>query len=509
MRKKQFRKEKAAGSGARGRLDERAEKSLVRWQKPLLAVLCLAAALRVFAFSAAFPFFNNVDEQAHVDVVLKYARGHWPRATNERFDAEAARLILLYGTPEYLDDPKQRGIDVPPPPWQMPAFANYVLERGTTIWTGRVNHEANSPPVYYALAGTWYTAGRALGLRDGQLLYWLRFLNVPLIVLLVCCGYALSRELHPDRIDLRIGVPALLAFLPQDVFYSINSDVLSPVLFAFSLLLVLRWYRREAPGVFLSASVGLLVALTFLVKYTNIALPLIFGVVVLLKARKKAWVPVAIAVVAAALPVAICLGRNYLLLGDLAGTQAKVEFLGWSRRPFNAIFAHPILTPAGFWTFWSGLMHTFWRGEFVWHLKRIASPVADTFYSISSLALLIAAAVSAVRRRWQGRAADEAVWASVILSVLCLAVLSVWFQYGNSFYPSQKEPYFTSGRLIAGMLVPFLILYLEGVAFLLRPFSRVAGPLAFVLLTCVMMTVSEVTLSRDMFTNAYNWFYLP
>ena len=47
-------------------------------------ILCVLAALRVFVFSAAFPFFTNVDEQSHVDLVSKYARGHVPAGLRGR-----------------------------------------------------------------------------------------------------------------------------------------------------------------------------------------------------------------------------------------------------------------------------------------------------------------------------------------------------------------------------------------------------------------------------------------
>src|SRR2546430_15671587 len=51
----------------------------ILYERKVILLLCAIGALRVFIFSAAFPFFNNVDEQAHVDLVMKYARGHVPR----------------------------------------------------------------------------------------------------------------------------------------------------------------------------------------------------------------------------------------------------------------------------------------------------------------------------------------------------------------------------------------------------------------------------------------------
>jgi hypothetical protein len=314
--------------------------------------------------------------------------------------------------------------------------------------------------------------------------------------MLVWCAYLFCRTGYYDRPELRLGVPILGAFLPQDIFYSISSDVLSPFFFAASLCVLLAWYRSEHPRAALGAVIGLLVALTFLAKFTNIALPVIFGVAIFFKTRRgihdgrgpDALLAASVALLTASLPVAICLGRNYVLLGDATGTQAKIEQLGWSWRPLVSILDHPVFTPAGFWTFWDGLMRTFWRGEFVWHLKPIANPFVDAFYTTSSTAFLIAAAVAQLlrmRRDANERAASPGslsavtamVWASVTLSVICLVALSISFEYGTSFFPSNAHPYFTSGRLIAGALIPFLVLYVEGLTFLGQRLSRVRAPL--------------------------------
>src|SRR5438874_9504502 len=56
-----------------------------RW---IVIGLCALAGIRVFIFAAAFPFFNNVDEQAHVDLVVKYAHAQWPRGI-ENYSTES------------------------------------------------------------------------------------------------------------------------------------------------------------------------------------------------------------------------------------------------------------------------------------------------------------------------------------------------------------------------------------------------------------------------------------
>jgi len=78
----------------------------------IIAGLCLAAAIRVFAFSAAFPFFNNVDERAHFDMVLKYSRGHLPAAPLEYGDPVAAEIIANSETGEFMDIQVDKSPDI-------------------------------------------------------------------------------------------------------------------------------------------------------------------------------------------------------------------------------------------------------------------------------------------------------------------------------------------------------------------------------------------------------------
>src|SRR2546429_4077509 len=88
----------------------------VRW---IVIGLCAFAAIRVFVFAAAFPFFNNVDEQAHVDLAIKYSHGNIPREI-EPFAPEAALYFAIYSTPEYFLKPEQYGGQYPRPNWLLP-----------------------------------------------------------------------------------------------------------------------------------------------------------------------------------------------------------------------------------------------------------------------------------------------------------------------------------------------------------------------------------------------------
>jgi len=203
-----------------------------RRELALILFLCLAAALRVFIFSAGFPFFSNIDEDLHFDLIMQYSHARLPRSF-DLLKEETLEWIVPYASPEFLATPDQfPGAKFPPPLWkQSPAEAAPELAATKAAWSTEINFEASQPPLYYALASVWWQIGKRIGLTGIQSLYWFRFLNVPLMAIVVWLGYVTARAIAPERVDLRIGVPMLLAFIPQNVFYAINNDVLSPICF--------------------------------------------------------------------------------------------------------------------------------------------------------------------------------------------------------------------------------------------------------------------------------------
>ena len=42
-------------------------------ERTVIFILCALAGIRIFLFNAAFPPFNNVDEEHHFDIVYKYS----------------------------------------------------------------------------------------------------------------------------------------------------------------------------------------------------------------------------------------------------------------------------------------------------------------------------------------------------------------------------------------------------------------------------------------------------
>src|SRR5437879_9447677 len=168
--------------------------------------LCAVAAIRVFVFAAVFLFFNHVDEQAHVDLVVKYAHAK-PLRGIKPCASEAALYFAVYSTPEYFVTPEQYGGQYPPPNWLLPQDElQKILDDEIPFWESRLNHESGEPPLYYALAGGWMNLGRVFGLRGLSLLYWVRFLNIGFAAALVWTGFTATRSTLPTNQFLQIGV---------------------------------------------------------------------------------------------------------------------------------------------------------------------------------------------------------------------------------------------------------------------------------------------------------------
>lgn len=492
-----------------------------RGEQIFVIVLCILAAARVFAYSAAFPFFNNVDEQMHFDLVTKYSVADVPKEEISNYSRRVAELIVLYGTPEYFRGPASfPNGRIPSPVWKIPNVrSTQAFDRAAANWQQRGNHESTSFPAYYAIAGLWSAAGRSAGLSGGTFLYWIRFLNVPLFAALVYLSYLIGRTLAADSPVQRLGLPILTAFFPQDVFYSINSDVLSPLLFAASLCMLLQLYF-ENKSLLYHALAGSAVAGCFLVKLSNLAVLVLLGLIVILKVkhllaegRFREYLPrLSVLILASFVPIGLWLARNRLLFGDVTGSAHKAEVLGWTVKPWGQIWDHPIFSISGFFHFLSELTVTFWRGEFVWHFERIRLPWMDIFYTASSAIFIGTCLIAFVLKRTGTNKKYRFLLAmsflTVASSVLLLGALSVAFDFGNCWYPSKESPYFTSGRLILCSLLPFLLLYIDGLDRLFSRWKKPAVPLAVLLLVVFVITVSEWMISRHVFLSPYNWFHL-
>ena len=482
----------------------------------LIFAICIVATVRLFIGSTAFPFFGVCDEHEHYDVIYKYSIGHIPGGM-ETYDPRAGALEAYLESPEVLDRPEDRvnGM-IPLPLWQTPETAGVVVQQGSEWYSRFPSTETTQPPLYYALAAAWSKLGGMLHLEGAFLLYWLRFLNIPIYGLLVWLSYLFARRFYPSLPFMRLAMPLMLVFFPQDIFYFMNNDVLSPLVVGFAVYCLLILYLEDRSAWFHVAT-GLLVAAGMLTKFTNVAILPIFIAVLVLKPRlpvrkaheNKAW-RLWLAFGAMALPLGAWLTRNALVIGDITGSGDKVDILGWTLKPLSKVFDHPIFTPGGFWTFLYGFVQTFWRGEMVWYGKVMALQPVDLFYAGTSLVFLVAAAAATLHRTKKAmepeRLANLVGLGMLAVSIAFLYVISIAYDFGNCYNPSRDHPYLNQGRLVLGMLIPFLGLYLYGMQAVLARIKLEKLRTPLIILMLLVMLSSEAYVTAPVFKSQYNWY---
>jgi hypothetical protein len=216
--------------------------------------------------------------------------------------------------------------------------------------------------------------------------------------------------------------------------------------------------------------------------------------------------------ICAGIPAAWWVIRCRLDFGDFTGSEGKIQLLGWTHKPMAEWLHHPIFSPRGLWEFSSGLFASVWRGEFLWHRQPLASIAVDLAYVLLSLGLMgmafwnlclrpASATHSERRTLWFGLG-------SVLASAAFLGFLSIIYDFHDCFYPSREHPFFASGRLMLGALIPFLLVCLYGLDCALnRINSKWARPLAVVGLILFML-LTEVVIDWPVFFSRYNWFHL-
>ena len=489
-------------------------------ERSVVLLLCFLAALHVFVFAAAFPFFNVVDEQLHVDLVVHYSHGDVPRALSAP-DSEALPYLIGFGTLEYLYPPTALpGGHIPPPLWKQPLeTAAPFLAARETQWKNHINHEASQPPLYYSLAGAWWRLGKLLGFGGAAQLYWLRFLNLPLVAGIAWLGWFTARRIFPDNKFIRLAVPALVAFLPQTIFYAVNNDILAPLTFGAVFVLLLKVWSAERLTPRLAVTTGLAFAAAYLTKTSNLPLLAVAALFLLLKvfllARKgrmpASIFPLLMLILTAGLPMAGWMIWCKIHFGDFTGSDQKIQFLNWRPMPLAEWFHHPLFTPSGAWYFISRNLSTFWQGEFMWERQPLALPAVDLTYVALTLGVLALTLVALPLRPSPfssiQRTAIGLGFACVLAAFTFFAWLSVRYDFQDCFYPSRARPFFVSGRLMLGMLIPFLLLIACGLDRLVRRFQAATK---FTLLCALLgfMLASEITIDWAIFPNEYNWFHL-
>lgn len=488
------------------------------WERAFIVAIALGAALRTLVFAAGLPFFTNVDEHRHVDMALKYARGALPHPDAAVYEPGFPRLLALYGTQEYL---LPAGREPSPPTWQLgDAVLARRVEKNARYFSSAPNLEVFQSPFYYALAGGWLALARSGGLDWGRALYSVRALGALALSALVVLAYRFLRETHPEDAVVRLGVPALLAAAPLDVFHYVTGDSLAPLIGGLAFVWTLRCGidpdRRAADF----AIAGLTGAAAFLTKSTLVVM---IGLLVLVSVRGVVTAPLGqrrargwrlgLLWACLAAPLCVWMARTHHLTGSLLGTASKVAGLGWGLRPLSEWWTHPLFTPAGAWEFLSELVTIFWRGEVVWHRSVLAHPAADAVYGVTTGVFLAAAFTSwRASASLRARLVEAASLYCVAAAVAVLAVLSLRFVFSETTNPSAAHPYFVQGRLVSGIWLPFAIVYVRGIERLCEALPqawRGRAAAAAIGLVAVIALTSELWLSVPSFGSPYNFFHLP
>jgi hypothetical protein len=490
------------------------------------AILAAYAALRILVFAATFPLANHeIDEKNHFLSILMYAHGHFPGKQLPLIDSGFARDLLMYWSPEYAtSEAEMRRAGIYGPLCRLtPQERELALQGGyygelLNRWPTRENYEAQGAPLYYIVAATWYRLGATLGIKSWHLIYWVRFLNAFLYGLFVWFSFQFIRKVYPDRLFLYLAVPSLLAAFPQDVFFFMNRDVLSPLLCALALTAMAAAHEQPfAQWKFLTIS-SFLVGLAFLGEVSNFVLyvPLAMTAWICLRqsacqGRRRAWILSGGALSGALLPV-LWMGRNYLVMGDLTGGRAKTHFLTWTIKPLADIFHHPLFSFHGLAYFLVTLTGSFWRGEDNWHGVAMRSVRADSFYLLSSAIFLSIFAFDFVRR--QGTVSPLQHWAEfssaflVVSSVLFLAFISLIFDFHEGVYPSRAYPYFVSGRIVIGTLLPFVLMYARGLELVTDRLRKWVSPVTVLAILMLFITACELWAQRAAFSSHFGFFQL-
>ncbi|MCE5341467.1 MAG: DUF2142 domain-containing protein [Planctomycetaceae bacterium] len=475
----------------------------------IVIALCVIGGLRILFFCLIFPFFNAIDEKEHFDLIYKYSRGSLP-GHYKNFSSKTIQDAVIYGSPEYLSTDTNSCR----PLWRQEDFVNSdIYVKLIEKYKKKINYEISSPPVYYFLAGMWYRAGEILGISDAMLVFWTRLINVPVFMALIWFSWRLA-QICFSNVHQQLAVPLLLAFFPQDVFYTLSSDTLPPLLFVIFFLMAIRIYF-ENMSLKYHFFAGLLAAALFLTRMPNAALLMLVLVIIILKIKKErtslCFFRIGILLSAFLVPVSIWMIRNYFVFGDLAGIRYKAKYWGWTPKPFNQLWNHPFFLDDGISQFFTSLIETFWRGELAWHWNCISSNIADQFYIKSSI-IFTAIFLFIYIYNYKKNTATYHIVMGLSFLVIAAAIFlqafaSILYDYHNCLSPSRDRPYFVAGRVISSVLVPFLLIYIDGIWKLFGKLGSKAVMLMIALMV-ITITISEFWLTRHVFTSPYNWFAL-
>lgn len=484
----------------------------------IIYLFCIIGAIRVSILGSAFPFFANTDELMHCDLVIKYHKGVLPKKIDS-LSEPTCRYIAGCGSNEYvvpLSNPNEQ---------YRPLYKSYLLNGeeyqkyiGLKNWWSTIpNYESCSFPLYYAVSAVWYKVPIIIGLfyeNTIYMLYWMRALNIIIIICLILLTNEISKKIFPKQSYYAICLPLIISTWPQDTFYTIQNDVLSPLLFGICFLKLLVFYDSVKVTSSMALQTGLSLAATTLNKVSNLPVLVVVVLIVSYKlwtSRKSAYFKSRLS---ASLVFYICVLstitiwfiRNYFVVGDITASSGKMVQLHWTIKPISEWFRAKIFTLDGFSYFWTETIKSFWRGELFWWGERVKSDTMDRLYCFVSTLFLIVTLVYVLL--YKTSVSKTALNFALIIFFAYIAyfmILSAAIDFHDCAYPSSGQPFFVSGRLISGATLPFALIFLFGFDRLFSIYSN-RFKIISIVLYCVAITTVEIYLHIPVFSSKANLF---
>jgi Dolichyl-phosphate-mannose-protein mannosyltransferase len=372
---------------------------ILRPVRPIALIIGLYLALGL-VYSTTVPLFEAPDEQLHFAYVQYVAMGK-------------GLPVQALEQPTHLA--RQEGS-------QPPLY--YLLAAGTTFWINTMDFPGivwENPHYGYNVPGVVndnknlfiHTSRENFPYHGAALaIHIARLVSLLLGALALLFTYFLTIEILPSSNIVALSGAALVAFVPQFLLVSsaVSNDSTIVAASALSLWLIIRMLRGHEPRIRDAAAIGAATGLAALAKVSGLGLVLLAAalIVFVLRSNLRRMVEYLIAMLSV---FTVFAGwwylRNWLLYGELTGTDMMIRIFGARQTPLN----------------WPGLIaqlqevwETFWIG-FGWGNVR-AQPVVYNILAVIMILSALGFVVGAARRRENLR--------EYLSKRLPLAVLTVW-----------------------------------------------------------------------------------
>ncbi|HKJ23285.1 MAG TPA: hypothetical protein VKB65_00585, partial [Myxococcota bacterium] len=124
--------------------------------------------------------------------------------------------------------------------------------------------------------------------------------------------------------------------------------------------------------------------------------------------------------------------------------------------------------------------------------------------SLAALALGAASAWSSLRR---GAWLEPLALLATLGGFATLAVLSARFSFSDWGNPTRSHPYFTEGRLVLGVLLPFAIVFVRGTVLGCARLPARA-PAALLTAWIAFVSITDWVIAAPAFASPWNWIHL-